>query len=100
MTNLEQIIADGSTVWLVVTEPSPHIAVVGTFQTTAIALEQEIDGVAYSVRDSLGAAISYAAASDDSPPLNVGDKIRFTASGTTVAPAINIAVSGVELFRG
>lgn len=70
-----------------------HIASEGTFDSGVIAVEKEINGHVYAVRDEFGAAITKNAAFDLFINFKRGDKFRLTLSGAT-SPDIDWQVTG------
>ena len=88
--------ADGSTVWLQVKKTGLiHIAAVDDFGGGTLALEQEIKGTDWPIRDSdnSDAAITWTSAFDESIQCAKDDKIRLTLTGST-SPDLKISITG------
>lgn len=85
--------------FLVVNESPVHIALAGVFDSVSIALEQDINGTTYAVRDSGGAVIAYTAATDAFLNFNKGDLIRLTPTGGLGSLAVDWNVAGAGILR-
>lgn len=77
---------------------SVHIAVAGTFDGATVAVEQEINGIAYPLLDQ-GVAITFSAAADVRLNVVAGDKIRLNASGGGGSMSIDFNIAGAKLVR-
>jgi len=85
--------------FLVVSDTQVHIALAGVFDSVSIALEQEINGTTYPVRDSVGAVIVYTVATDAFFDFTKGDLIRLTPTGGLGSLAVDWNVAGTGQAR-
>lgn len=85
--------------FLVVNETPVHIALAGVFDSVSIALEQDINGTTYPVRDNVGAVIAYTAATDAFIEFNKGDLIRLTPTGGLGSLSVDWNVAGAGILR-
>ena len=93
-----KIIANGATAFQDVTQEGVHIAVVGTFDSGSIAVEQEVNGTPAPVLDQ-GVPIIFTADADIPLSVTKGDRIRLNMTGVVTAADVDFNLGGASIAR-